>query len=39
MIGTGIPMLVTFGALGVWTLVDLNLILVGEFKDSDGFCR
>ena len=35
-IGTGILMLVTFGALGVWTLVDLILILVGELKDSDG---
>ena len=35
-IGTGILMLVTFGALGVWTLIDLILILVGEFKDRDG---
>lgn len=36
MIGTGILMLVTFGALGVWTLTDLIVILVGEFKDFDG---
>ena len=35
-IGTGLLMLVTLGALGVWTLIDFILILVGEFKDSDG---
>ena len=35
-IGTGILMLVTLGALGVWTLIDLIIILVDEFKDVDG---
>ena len=35
-IGTGILMLVAFGALGVWTLIDLIMILVDEFKDADG---
>ena len=36
MIGTGILMLVTLGGLGVWTLIDLIIILVDEFKDVDG---
>ena len=31
-IGTGILMLVTFGGLGVWALIDLIVILVGSFK-------
>ncbi len=35
-IGTGVLMLVTLGALGVWTLIDFILILVGEFNDRDG---
>ena len=35
-IGTGILMLVTLGALGVWTLIDLIIILVDGFKDVDG---
>ena len=36
MIGTGILMLVTLGGLGVWTLIDLIIILVDGFKDIDG---
>ncbi|KAA5607016.1 TM2 domain-containing protein [Roseospira marina] len=35
-IGTGILMLVTLGALGIWTLIDLIMIIVGSFKDRDG---
>ena len=35
-IGTGILMLVTFGGLGIWYLVDLILILVGSFRDGEG---
>jgi TM2 domain-containing membrane protein YozV len=35
-IGTGLLMLVTFGALGIWTLVDFILIVVGSFKDKQG---
>ncbi len=35
-IGTGILMLLTFGGLGIWTLIDLILIIVGSFRDKDG---
>src|SRR5215216_2208418 len=32
----GVLKLVTFGGLGVWTLIDLILLSVGEPKDRDG---
>jgi|TARA_B110000438_G_scaffold301491_1_gene356511 TM2 domain-containing membrane protein YozV len=35
-IGTGILMLLTFGGLGIWALIDLIIIVVGSFKDKDG---
>ena len=35
-IGTGILMLLTFGGLGIWTLVDIIVIAMGNFKDSNG---
>ena len=35
-IGTGILMLVTLGGLGIWNLVDLIVIAMGKFTDSDG---
>ena len=35
-VGTGILMLLTFGGLGIWTLVDIIVIAVGNFKDSNG---
>lgn len=35
-IGTGVLMLVTFGGLGIWVLVDLIMIAVGSFKDKQG---
>ncbi|TDC81817.1 TM2 domain-containing protein [Micromonospora sp. KC606] len=35
-VGTGILQLVTFGGLGIWTLIDFILILVGSFKDKQG---
>jgi hypothetical protein len=35
-IGTGILQLVTLGGLGIWTLIDLIFIVIGEFTDKDG---
>ena len=35
-IGTGILMLLTIGGLGIGLVVDLILILLGEFKDPEG---
>ena len=35
-IGTGILHLITFGALGIWTLIDFIMIVVGSFKDKQG---
>ena len=35
-IGTGILCLLTFGGLGIWSLVDFIRIAVGSFKDSQG---
>ncbi|MBT3636296.1 MAG: NINE protein [Opitutae bacterium] len=33
---SGIFMLLTCGGLGIWTLIDLILILVGSFADAEG---
>ena len=35
-IGTGILMIITFGGLGIWVLIDLIMIAVGSFKDKQG---
>lgn len=35
-IGTGILMLLTFGGMGIWYLVDVILIASGSFRDADG---
>jgi len=35
-IGTGILMLITFGGLGIWYLIDLILVIVGQLRDHDG---
>lgn len=35
-IGTGILMIITFGGLGIWALIDLIMIIVGKFKDKEG---
>jgi len=35
-VGTGLLQLVTFGGLGIWTMVDFIMIAVGSFKDKEG---
>ena len=35
-IGTGILMIVTFGGLGIWALIDFIMIVVGKFTDKKG---
>ena len=35
-IGTGVLMVSTLGGLGIWTFIDLILIIVGKFKNKDG---
>jgi TM2 domain-containing membrane protein YozV len=35
-IGTGVLMLVTFGGLGIWALIDFIMILMGKFTDKQG---
>ncbi|WP_081861720.1 TM2 domain-containing protein [Cellulomonas sp. HZM] len=35
-VGTGIAMILTLGGLGIWTLIDFIMLLVGVFKDKEG---
>ena len=35
-IGTGVLMLVTLGGLGIWTLIDLIIVVIGSFRDVEG---
>ena len=35
-VGTGVLMILTFGGLGIWVLIDLIMILVGKFSDKQG---
>lgn len=35
-IGTGILQLITLGGCGIWTLIDIIMILIGSFKDKNG---
>ena len=35
-IGTGVAMIFTLGGLGIWTLIDFIMILVGDFTDERG---
>lgn len=34
-IGTGLLMLFTFGGLGIWALIDLIVLVTGNFRDRD----
>jgi hypothetical protein len=36
-VGTGVAQLLTLGGLGIWSLVDLILLICQAFKDSDGY--
>jgi TM2 domain-containing membrane protein YozV len=35
-IGTGVAMIFTLGGLGIWTLIDFIMIVVGGFTDANG---
>jgi TM2 domain-containing membrane protein YozV len=35
-VGTGILQLVTLGGLGIWALVDMIMIILQKFTDSEG---
>jgi len=35
-IGTGILMLLTFGGLGIWTIIDFIVAVTGNMKDKEG---
>jgi len=35
-IAIGVIQLLTFGGCGIWYLVDLILIIIGSYKDSNG---
>ena len=35
-IGTAVLMIFTLGGLGIWTLIDLIMIVTSKFTDKDG---
>lgn len=35
-VGIGVGQLLTMGGCGIWTLIDLILILTGDYKDGEG---
>ena len=34
--GIGVAQLLTFGGCGIWWLIDFIIILLGDYKDSEG---
>jgi TM2 domain-containing membrane protein YozV len=34
--GTGVAMLLTFGGCGIWSLIDLIMIVMDKYTDADG---
>ena len=36
-IGTGILQFLTVGGCGIWTVIDIIMIVTGNFKDKDGY--
>jgi TM2 domain-containing membrane protein YozV len=35
-VGTGLLMLVTFGGLGIWTIIDFVRLIIGSMGDKQG---
>jgi TM2 domain-containing membrane protein YozV len=34
--GSAVAQLLTFGGCGIWTLIDLIMIITGDFTDANG---